>query len=316
MTISLQQLRSVTPGVAPSSLLPGQLCLNLVDKLMFVGDGSDFKTSFDGTQVPGVPGSGWFSVPLTFSELDNYYIVSPQYYGDIPSNGQSLVWDSGLGHAIWASPSESNPVAYLTDNAAVSSAPGATLSSKISNALGVTPKEGDSVIVQGDPGDAYQGFYQFISGKWEFAAQYAIPEAIQVPFTPVSGLTGSNVQTALTNTFVLAQTADSNATDALAAASAAQDTADTALADAASSLTVATNALQEADSAQQDATAAQVTANLALAAAQLSEAKADDAIQTADNALAVANLALPKSGGTMTGNITFNNGQPVDAGSY
>jgi hypothetical protein len=30
----------------------------------------------------------------------------------------------------------------------------------------------------------------------------------------------------------------------------------------------------------------------------------------------LANAALPKAGGTMTGNIVFNNGQPVDAGTY
>jgi hypothetical protein len=30
----------------------------------------------------------------------------------------------------------------------------------------------------------------------------------------------------------------------------------------------------------------------------------------------LANAALPKSGGTMTGDIVFNNGQLVDAGTY
>jgi hypothetical protein len=30
----------------------------------------------------------------------------------------------------------------------------------------------------------------------------------------------------------------------------------------------------------------------------------------------LANAALPLAGGTMTGNITFVNNQPVDAGTY
>jgi hypothetical protein len=316
MSISLQQLRSVTPGVQPASLAPGQICFNIADRVMYVGDGSNFKTSFDGSQVPGVPGAGWFSAPLTFNQLGEYYIVEPQYYGDIPVSGQVLTWDSVSGHAIWSDAGRVGGVAYYTTNAAVAAAPGLGANEKISNALGITAEEGDSVVVTGSPGDLYQGYYQFNVGNWIFSAQYAFPTATQVPLAPIAGLSASTVQAGIATSYTLAATANAAAINAtnlanegIADAAAAQATAD-------GSILIAQNALQEADSAQQDATAAQSTANLALAAAQLAETKSDDAVQTADSAFALASGALQKSGGTMTGNIVFNNGQPVDAGTF
>lgn len=226
------------------SLSPGQLCFNVADREMFVGDGTDTKKSYDGTAVPGVPGLGWFSVPLSFSETDNYYVVNPSYYGQIPLDGEVLTWDSTLNRVVWKdSPA---PTSYLTTNAAVDAAPGADITSKISSALGITPTEGDSAIVSGTSGDTYQAFYQYVGGFWTYAASYAPPLASEVPIAPIPGLTATNTQDAIEEVLGIA----------------------------------------------------------------------DAAQTTASNALTVANNALPKSGGTMTGNIQFADGQPVDAGPY
>ena len=239
MSITLQNLRAVDPGVQPNALLQGQIAFNIVDKVLFVGDGSDFKTSFDGSQTPGLPGEGWFSAPIAFTGLSEFYVTNPSYWGDIPTDGQVLTWSASGDHPVWSTTGTEVSVNYLTTNALVSAAPGVDASSKISAALGVTPVESDSVVVQGDPGDTYQGFYQFISGFWVFSAQYAIPAAYQIPVDTSLAPFGSNVQAALEylNTNVIA----------------AQTTADG---------------------------------------------------------------ALPKSGGSMSGNINFASGQPVDAGTF
>ena len=330
MSISLQQLRSNTPGVQPESLLPGQICFNVADRVMYVGDGSNFKTAFDGTQVSGVAGQGWFTIPLTFNALGDYYVVNPEYYNDNPVANQVLTWDGSAGHAIWTDPNAVGGAAYLTTNAIVASAPGLGVSEKITNALGVVPQQTDSVIVSGLPGEIYQGFYQFVTGSWRFAAQNAFPTASQVPLAPIVGLSATTVQAGVASVYTLANTANNTANNAAAVAN-------QALGDAQAAQTTADTALLEANSAQQDATAAQITANLALTAAQSAEAKADDAVQaandalttaqaaeskaddaveTADDAYTLASAALPKAGGTMTGDIVFNNGQLVDAGTY
>jgi hypothetical protein len=317
MSISLQQLRSSTPGVEPLSLQPGQICFNVADKLMFVGDGTNFKTSFDGSQVPGVVGGGWFAVPLTFSELNNYYIVSPEYYGDIPTDGQVLSWDATSNRTVWVDQGgDSEPIAYLTTNTAVNSAVGPDVSTKISNALGVTPKEGDSVIVSGNPGDTYQGFYQFISGNWVFAAQYAVPRASQVPLSSIPGLSASDVQSGIAATFSLAQSASNTANNAQSDANQALTDAENARLEAVAAQNTADTALSEANSAQADATAAQDTANVALTNSNTALTNSVNAVNDAAAALNAANSALPLTGGTMTGDINFVNGQPVDAGSF
>lgn len=242
--LTFQNLRAESPGVQPQYLSPGQLCFNVADKVMFVGDGTDNKTSYDGTVVPGVPGLGWFSTPLSFNEVDNYYVVNPAYYGDTPVDGDVLTWDAGLNRVVWKD--SLVPTSYLTTNAAVAAAAGADLSSKISNALGITPSEGDSAIVTGVSGDTYQALYQFVSGFWVYAASYAPPLASEVPVTPVPGLTATNTQDAIEEVLSIAEAAQT----------------------------------------------------------------------TSSNALTVANNALPKSGGIMSGNIQFADGQPVDAGPY
>lgn len=238
--LTVQNLRATTPGVQPASLLPGQLCFNVIDKLMFVGDGSNFKTSYEGTAVPGVPGEGWFSTPLSFDGNETYYIINPSYYGDIPVDGQVLAWDAALGRVVWKNDDPGvASTAYLTTSVEVAAAPGVDLSTKISNALGITPKEGDSVTVSGTSHEPFTGFYQFLSGVWVFAALHAPPLASEVPLNPILGLPASHVQAGIRETFNLAKQIE-----------------------------------------------------------------------------ITANEALPRSGGTMTGDINFNNNQPVDAGLF
>jgi hypothetical protein len=342
MSISLQNLRSVTPGVAPASLLPGQLCFNVSDELMFIGDGSNFKTNFDGSQTLGISSQGWFSLPLSLSGFSEYLLENPEVYSTPPEDGDVLVYSGSLGKPIWVN-NPGTAAVYTATNAAVAAAPGASVTAKINNVLGISPLEADSVIVSGVPGDQYQGLYFFTGGIWTFAAGYANPTAQQVPYNnSTSGLVASNVQTAVdelqatklktasntpTNGQVLSWSAGSPVwvNEDSVYPTAAQVTYDNSASGIPSTnvqgaLTLtwqkSVDALSEANSAQDDATAAQVTANLALGNANTALTNSINAVNDATVALNTANAALPKAGGTMTGNIVFKNGQPVDAGTY
>ena len=232
MSITVQNLRAIGTGVEPASLLPSQLAFNLTDKVIYVGDGSNFKTSFDGTQVAGVPTEGWYSMPMDLSALGGYYIVSPEFYGDVPQDKYTLTWNEGVDHAVWA---PVGGIVYLTTNAAVATASGSTVTQKINSVNPQPPLEGDTTIVVGTPGETYEGLYFYDGGTstWVLGAHYAYPLANDVPYdNTASGLTSDNVQGAI------------------------------------------------------------------------------DEVET------IASDALPKSGGTMTGDIVFNNGQLVDAGTY
>ena len=327
-------------------MAPGQLCFNLPDEIMFVGDGSNFKTFFDGHQEPAPAGEGWFEVPLDYNNLGDYYLLNPEQYGPAPTNGQILAYSSTLGKPYWESASAlGGSVVYLTTNAAVAAAPGATTSDKISAAIGATPIEADSAIVSGLPGQTYQGLYLFQGGNWVFAAGYADPTAIQVPYDNVlSGLIATTVQAALdelaSSKLNIASNSPANGNvlswnagapvwvpqsslyptaDEVSfnpAGTGLPSFADTVQEALTLTWQLANTANSEAQSAQADATSAQNTANLALTNANAALNNSTDAVNTANNALAVASAALPKSGGTMTGDIAFNNGQPVDAGSF
>jgi len=346
MSISLQNLRSITAGVTPPSLLPGQLCFNLADQKMFVGDGSDFFTYFDGTQQPAPAGAGWFEVPVGSGGLSTYYLENPANYSPAPTNGQILAYSGTLGKPVWEDASTlGTGSVYVTTNAAVTVAPGVTVSDKISSAIGATPKEADSAIVTGLPGETYQGLYLFTSGNWTFAAGYADPEALQVPYNnAVSGLLATTVQAALDELAATKLPQASNTPqdqDILAwnsgspvwqaASSVYPDASQVAFDPSSTGLPSFANDVQQALSltwqlantantiatdAQADATAAQTTANIALNNSITAVNTANSAVTTANSALAVANAALPKAGGTMTGDIVFNTGQPVDAGTF
>lgn len=68
MATILQHLYSTTAGTKPTAtgLEPGQIALNLPDKIVFVGDGTSAFTQADGTQGTAPPaGKGFYEVELT-----------------------------------------------------------------------------------------------------------------------------------------------------------------------------------------------------------------------------------------------------------
>lgn len=78
MSQNLQFLRSTTPGRRPTQLLDGQIAFNLVDKLLFVGDGSSSITDVSGTVSPGIAGQGFFETDLDISTA----VAAAQAYTD------------------------------------------------------------------------------------------------------------------------------------------------------------------------------------------------------------------------------------------
>jgi hypothetical protein len=229
MALTVQNLRAVGTGVEPASLLPGQLAFNVTDKVIYVGDGSDFKTNFDGTQVAGTPGEGWYSMPMDFASLGDYYVANPEFYGDIPTDQQVLTWSDALNHPIWTSNIGGDNQVYVITNNDVAIAPGATTSAKITAAIGVvSPDEGDVTIVTGLPDDVYEGLY-FFTTEWVKGAAYAYPSASEVIYNNVAHpALGATVQAAIDDlddgliaTTAIANTANSTANSALSIASAA-----------------------------------------------------------------------------------------------
>jgi parallel beta-helix repeat protein len=71
-------------------------------------------------------------------------------------------------------------------------------------------------------------------------------------------------------------------------------------------------AYDAAVTAQSTATSASGSASSAVSTANTASSNASTAVSTANSALSAANAALPKSGGTMTGGITFNAGQTLN----
>ena len=72
MVNNLQFLRSVTAGNTPVALEAGQIAFNLVDKKLFVGNGSDTITRLDGTTESVALGSGYFETDLTVLTANAY----------------------------------------------------------------------------------------------------------------------------------------------------------------------------------------------------------------------------------------------------
>jgi hypothetical protein len=327
MSISLQQLRSTVSGVEPVSLQSGQICFNLADKLIFVGDGSNFITKFDGTQTQGILGGGWYSMPMSFGSLESYFLSNPAYYGDNPTNQQVLVWDAALDHPAWTDSIPGSTV-YLTTNESVDAAPGITTSNKISAAIGVpSPSNSDVVIVTGQPGQTYQGLY-FYAGEWILGAHYAYPTAGQVPYDNTSHPDLSpDVQGALDDLAVGVTDAVADAAAASSAASAALLLASGALPKSGGQMTGNISfrdsgeglVFSDSSSITGISDAIDETSSTVAASATAVKEAYDTAAQAqtdAAAALSVAALALPRTGGTMTGDIVFNDGQPVDAGTF
>ena len=200
MTISIQQLRSAIPGAQPSSLDPGQVAFNVSDGTMYLGTGSDVRIDFSGQQVLPAPpaGKGWLQVLLERAVLNDFFIANPEAEGrPAPTNEQVLTWNATEGVAEWQD--AGTGFAYLTTNAAVASAIGATTSEKISAAIGNPSYIGinASCIVTGDPGTTYEGLYIWSGTQWQFASHYAFNTASQVPAVNPMNLLSTNTQAVL-----------------------------------------------------------------------------------------------------------------------
>jgi hypothetical protein len=94
-------------------------------------------------------------------------------------------------------------------------------------------------------------------------------------------------------------------------ASTIASTANNALTNSQQALATAQAAQTTANGIAGTASSALSTANAANATAATANTNATNAVNTANSISGVANAALPKSGGTMTGLITFANGQTI-----
>ena len=196
MSFPIQNFRSSTPGLQPPSLLPGQLFVNTFDKVLYTGNGTNFKTTFEGTQTPGIPGEGWFATPLSLEGLSGDFIIDPAVYGDFPVDNQVLSWDAALDRVVWA---DNGTVTYFYEftNAEMIAAPGVTASEKLLALTGGVATNGSEAVVSGNPGDLWQGSYFYNDGAWFFASNYAWPTAEQVVYTPSGDLISTDVQAAI-----------------------------------------------------------------------------------------------------------------------
>jgi hypothetical protein len=314
MALTVQNLRAVGTGVEPASLLPGQICFNITDKILYVGDGSNFKTSFNGTQVAGVPGEGWYAMPMDFTILTDYYVANPEVYGDVPTDQQVLTWSTALNHPIWTSGGAAggNQV-YVITNTQVASAPGSTTSEKITAAIGVaSPDEGDVTIVTGLPDDVYEGLY-FFTIEWVKGAAYAYPSASEVIYdNSAHSSLAATVQGAIDNlddgliaTTAIANTPNSTATSALSIATAALPKAGGTM----------TGTIISQNINVPTGYGVQFNGGIAGTIQGITDSTSTTSSNLAASAtglktsydLAIA--ALPRTGGTMTGAITFAAGQ-------
>lgn len=314
MSLTVQNLRAVGTGVEPASLLPGQIAFNLTDKVLYVGDGSNFKTAFDGTQVAGVPGEGWYAMPMDFDSLGDYYVANPGYWGDVPTDQQVLTWSTALNHPIWTNGSGGGgSQVYVTTNAAVAGASGTTTSDKISAAIGVvSPDEGNVAIVTGLPDDVYEGLY-FFTTEWVKGAAYAYPSASEVIYdntahptlTPTVQGAIDDLDNGLAATTAIANTANSTATSALSIANAALPKAGGTM----TGTIVAQNINVQSSYGVQfnNGLAGTIQGiNDSINAPSSTVAASGTAVKAAYD---IGAAALPRSGGTMTGTITFAAGQ-------
>lgn len=72
MINNLQFLRSLNAGTSPVSLAAGQIAFNLVDKKLFVGDGSDSIKRLNGSTESVSLGSGYFESDLSVLTANAY----------------------------------------------------------------------------------------------------------------------------------------------------------------------------------------------------------------------------------------------------
>lgn len=133
--------------------------------------------------------------------------------------------------------------------------------------------------------------------------------SLTAQFYPGSAIRSQDLNDNFTQALYVAQETKTfaEATDASSIAT----TANSALANSQQALTTAQAAETTANGIAGTASSALSTANAANATANTANSNATAAVNTANSISGVANAALARSGGTMTGLITFANGQTI-----
>ena len=283
MSLPIQNYRSSTPGLQPPSLLQGQLFVNVADRILYTGDGSNNKSLFDGTQTPGVPGQGWFATPLSQNQLDKLYLANPARYGDKPYDKQVLVWNGDLDRPEWWSVEPGGGVAAkdVVYDPETSGLAAKDVQAAIDETVGLVKTAQGTADTATQKADAAQT----AADKAQEAADAAKTAADGAQQTADAAKTeAATAQQAADKAQDTADAASTSAGNAAAAALGAQNTANGAKSDAAVAQTTANEAKTAAATADQDAKAAQQTADEATT--KITQVK-----ETADSALADANQA-------------------------
>jgi hypothetical protein len=249
MSLPIQNYRTLTPGLQPPSLQPGQIFINLSDQILYTGDGSDTNKLFDGTSTPGVPGQGWFASPLSQAGLDLYYLANPQRYGDKPFDKQVLMWDGDKDHPVWGSVEPGGHVAAkdVDYDPETSKLTAKDVQGAIDETVALVKKTEENVVKAGEQAD--QAFV--LAGEAQSSANLANESA------------------------TAAQTA---ADEAKAEATGAKSLADTAINDANQAQSAASGAVTMANAAKTQAQVAETAADAANTAAVNAQKTADAAV--------------------------------------
>lgn len=258
-------------------------------------DSTGVESSSLVTGVPaGFVGDSGLAVRLLYKtatskfEFQNYFATDPENrYAEIATetavvNAQA---SANLAQVDATQALSDAAAAQSTANTAVSNAAAAqsTANTALSTANAALPKTGGTM-----------------TGSITFAGAQTFPVAgIQDGTTTQKGVVQLENSAASTSTTTAAVPAAVKV--AKDAADGAQSTANTAVANAATAQSTANQAVS-------DAAAAQSTANSASSAAAAAQSTANTANSTANSALSVANAAMPKSGGTFTGDIDIPSG--------
>jgi hypothetical protein len=270
MSLPIQNYRTLTPGLQPPSLQPGQIFINLADQILYTGDGSDTNKLFDGTTTPGVPGQGWFAFPLSQAGLDPSYLANPQRYGDKPFDKQVLMWDGDKDHPVWGSVEPGGHVAAkdVDYDPETSKLTAKDVQGAIDETVGLVKKTEENAVKAGEQAD--QAFV--LAGEAQGSANLANESA--------------------TAAQTLAEQAKAEADSASQSAADAQTVADQAKAEATGAKSLADTAINDANQAQSAANSAVTMANAAKTQAQVAETAADAANTAAVNAQKTADAAV------------------------
>jgi hypothetical protein len=192
--------------------------------------------------------------------------------------------------------------------AAIPSTPSNDTYIELQNSTGLesfTPLAGKPAGFVGDPGLSVRLRYTSAGSTWNWLNYYANNSETRYLQLAGGTLTGKLTLDGAPSSNLHASTkkyVDDTATTLQGNITTAQSTANTAQ-------TAANAAQSTANAAQSSASAAQTAASAAQSTANAAQTAANAAQSTANTASSTASAALPKAGGTMTGNITFNGTQ-------